>query len=63
MSKNVAIVFSIPKAKSGSIFIKIRPPFFWTDPYLPGLVPMKHRNPMMLLAILKIRIFFTERDK
>ena len=36
-SKNVEIVFSIPKAKSGSISIKIRQPLFWTDPYLPDL--------------------------
>jgi hypothetical protein len=36
-SKNVEIVFSILKAKSGSIAIKIRQPFIWTDPYLPGL--------------------------
>ena len=37
-SKNVEIVFSIPKAKSESISIKIRQPLFWTDPYLPDLV-------------------------
>ena len=36
-SKIVEIVFSIPKAKSGSISIKIRQPLFWTDPYLPDL--------------------------
>jgi hypothetical protein len=36
-SKNVEIVFIILKAKSGSIAIKIRQPFIWTDPYLPGL--------------------------
>ena len=38
MSKNVEIVFSIPKAKSGSISVKIRQPFLWTDPCLPGLL-------------------------
>ena len=37
-SKNVEIVFSIPKAKSESISIKIRQPLFWTDPYLPDLL-------------------------
>ena len=37
--KNVEIVFSIPKAKSGSISIKIRQPSLWTDPYLPDLLP------------------------
>ena len=35
---NVEIVFNIPKAKSGSISIKIRQPFLWTDPYLPDLI-------------------------
>ena len=35
--KDVEIVFSIPKAKSGSISIKIRQPSLWTDPYLPDL--------------------------
>ena len=29
--------FSIPKAKSGSISIKIRQPLFWANPYLPHL--------------------------
>ena len=33
-SKNDEIVFRISKAKSGSIAIKIRKPFLWTDPYL-----------------------------
>ena len=48
MSKNVEIVFSIPKAKSGSIAIKIRQPFLWTDPYLRGLfaVPNFHEIPL-----------------
>ena len=41
-SKNVEIVFSIPKAKSGSIAIKIRQPFLWTDPHLPGLIWIVH---------------------
>ena len=42
-SKNVEIVFSIPRAKSGSISIKIRQPLFWTDPYLPDLVVVPTR--------------------
>ena len=37
-SKNAEIVFGISKAKSGSIAIKIRQPFLWTDPYLHCLV-------------------------
>ena len=36
--KNVEIVFGISKAKSGSIAIKIRQPFLWTDPYLHCLL-------------------------
>ena len=36
-SKDV-VVFSIPKAKSGSISIKIKQPSLWTDPYLPDLI-------------------------
>ena len=47
-SKNVEIVFGISKAKSGSIAIKIRQPFLWTDPYLRGLfaVPNFHEIPL-----------------
>jgi hypothetical protein len=37
-SKDVEIVFSIPKAKSGTISIKIKQPSLWTDPYLPDLI-------------------------
>ena len=33
-SKSVEIVFGKSKAMSGSIIIKIRQPFLWTDPYL-----------------------------
>ena len=33
-----SLCFSIPKAKSVSISVKIRQPFLWTDPYLPGLL-------------------------
>ena len=42
-SKNDEIVFGIPKAKSGSIAIKIRQPFIWMDPYLPGLIQKDKR--------------------
>ena len=40
-SKNAEIVFGISKAKSGSIAIKIRQPFLWTDPYLHCLLKVK----------------------
>ena len=37
-SKSVEIVFGISKAMSGSIAMKIRQPFLWTDPYLHCLI-------------------------
>ena len=51
-SKDVEIVLSIPKAKSGSISIKIRQPSLWTDPYLPDLVNMYLFLTSMLTVIL-----------
>ena len=51
-SKNVEIVFSIPKAMSGSMSIKIWQPLFWTDPYLPDLllIPIPNKkNPSPVL--------------
>ena len=43
-SKNVEIVLGISKAKSGSIAIKIRQPFLWTDSYLHCLINMKAKH-------------------
>ena len=40
-TKSCHNLFSIPKAKSGSIPIKIRQPFIWTDPYLSDLMKIK----------------------
>ena len=37
-TKSCHNLFRIPKAKSGSIPIKIRQPFLWTDPYLPDII-------------------------
>ena len=59
-SKNVEIVFSIPKAKSESISIKIRQPLFWTDPYLPDLAwgaKKKGWKVQILLAIIDLLIY------
>ena len=37
-SESVEIVFGISNAMSGSIAMKIRQPFLWTDPYLHCLL-------------------------
>ena len=57
-SKNVEIVFSIPK--SGSISIKIRQPFFWMDPYLPHLMCNNSEN-QLWRGCYKLR-HFTKQD-
>ena len=59
MYKNVEIVFRIPKAKSGSITIKIRQPLFWTDPYLPDLLFTLGFNNLLFTLGLKL-IHFQE---
>ena len=42
-SKSVEIVFGISKTMSGSIAMKIRQPFLWTDPYVPDLIEIDNR--------------------
>ena len=46
-SKNVEIVLGISKAKSGSIAIKIRQPFLWTDSYLHCLTQILFKRPYL----------------
>ena len=53
-SKSVEIVFGISKAMSGSIAMKIRQPFLWTDPYLHCLIKAN------LFLCQNIRVFFME---
>ena len=60
MSKNVKIDFSITKAKSGSIVLKITQPFFWTDPYLHCL--LKTSSSMLGLRNPRDIISFQSKD-
>jgi hypothetical protein len=47
MPNSSKTIILIPWAKSGSIPIKIRQPFLWTDPYLPDLIINLKKIPLI----------------